>query len=650
MELLATMYSSYRDQLAERQSLPRTDFSLIQQEAYKAVSGMEGAGHVFRHVIVDEYQDTNTIQERFFFALAKGHSNICVVGDDDQALYRFRGATVENFVEFPSRCQRYLGCQPRRIPLSVNYRSRPPIVEYYGDFMGQCDWSSNDGSGHYRVLDKKIVPDRPDDGAAVVRTACAEPEDCFREIAALVCELLRTGKVQDPNQVAFLYPSLKSVQVGRMKDALEARGLKVYAPRAGRFLEVEESTEVFGTLALMVGSPGLGRYVPGGSGDWNTYRTWLHNAKARAQELVAGDPILETYIDDRKAEIQRTIADRKALLKVVQRHKWDPGQPYGIDVMKRPLASAAGLSEAGRRNIVSRRFERAARSAVESGRPFALQYVLRRAASLDWTLLDAFYRLCGMAHFREMFDLAERGEDEGPICNLALISQYLRRFMDEYATMITADLLHDGMLSRLLFGSYLFALWRLAESEYEDRENPFPRGRIPFLTIHQAKGLEFPVVVLANPAKSDRGPQRVEVMVRPFLQRDEGEPLDRVSEFDIMRLFYVALSRAQNLLVIAYLSGRPIHPTIRETLSELPTLDQLDLDSVPAPREPDKDLPRFFSYTGDYLAYRRCPRHYMIFRKYGFEGARTQTAFFGSLIHRTLDDLHNYLIAQKAGR
>jgi DNA helicase-2/ATP-dependent DNA helicase PcrA len=40
----------------------------------------------------------------------------------------------------------------------------------------------------------------------------------------------------------------------------------------------------------------------------------------------------------------------------------------------------------------------------------------------------------------------------------------------------------------------------------------------------------------------------------------------------------------------------------------------------------------------------------MIFRKYGFEGARTQTAFFGSLIHRTLDDLHNHLIARKAGR
>lgn len=251
-----------------------------------------------------------------------------------------------------------------------------------------------------------------------------------------------------------------------------------------------------------------------------------------------------------------------------------------------------------------------------------------------------------------MFDLASRGEDEGPICNLALVSQYLRRFMDEYATVITADLLQDGMLSRLLFGSYLFALWRLGESEYEDREQPFPKGRIPFLTIHQAKGLEFPVVVLANPAKRDRGPQKTEVMVRPFLQREEGEPLDRMSEFDIMRMFYVALSRAQNLLVIAHLRGRgvSIHPSIRKRLEELPTPDELDVNTVPVSREDEDDLPRFYSYTSDYLAYRRCPQQYMIFRKYGFEASRTQTAFFGSLVHRTLDDLHNRLIARKAGR
>ena len=440
-----------------------------------------------------------------------------------------------------------------------------------------------------------------------------------------------------------------------LKEALEERGLRVYAPRAGRFLEVDESTDMFGVLAVIFGTSGLGRYDPEGRGDWTKYRTWLHDAKKRGEELVEGDPTLALYVADRKEELKRLVVDQAALLEVVERRRWNLDQPYDIDTMKRRLADAPGLSEQATRTLVSQRFDRAARRQSELGQPFSLLYIIRRATSLDWTILDAFYRLCGMAHFRQMLDLAERAgkdRDEGPICNLALISQYLRRFMDEYSTMITAELLADNMLSRLLFGSYLYALWRLGESEYEDREQPFPRGRIPFLTIHQAKGLEFPVVVLGNPAKRDRGPQIVEVMTRPFMQRDEGEPLDRVSEFDTMRMFYVALSRAQNLLVIAHLYGRgiSIHSSIQGMLDDLPTIAGLDVEALPAAREHDDDLPRFYSYTGDYLAYRRCPRQYMFFRKYDFEAARTQTAFFGSLVHRTLDDLHNYLIAGRAGR
>lgn len=54
-----------------------------------------------------------------------------------------------------------------------------------------------------------------------------------------------------------------------------------------------------------------------------------------------------------------------------------------------------------------------------------------------------------------------------------------------------------------------------------------PKGRIPFLTVHQSKGLEFPVVVLPNLRKDDKGAQAVEVMVHPFLERD-GEPLSRM--------------------------------------------------------------------------------------------------------------------------
>src|SRR5690606_21990142 len=88
------------------------DFALIQREALRFISKNENAGKVFKHVIIDEYQDTNHVQERLVFKLSSEHKNLCVVGDDDQALYRFRGATVENFVDFPERCLKELGISP----------------------------------------------------------------------------------------------------------------------------------------------------------------------------------------------------------------------------------------------------------------------------------------------------------------------------------------------------------------------------------------------------------------------------------------------------------------------------------------------------------------------------------------------------------
>ena len=142
-------------------------------------------------MIIDEYQDTNTIQEQLFFRLATGHQNICVVGDDDQALYRFRGATVENFVQFPDRCMQYLGIKPRRIPLTTNYRSRKDIVSYYTDFMTHCDWERADSpENSYRVADKDIQPYSTDGDVAVVATSPASPADACAQIAQLVWQLL----------------------------------------------------------------------------------------------------------------------------------------------------------------------------------------------------------------------------------------------------------------------------------------------------------------------------------------------------------------------------------------------------------------------------------------------------------------------------
>lgn len=109
------------------------DFSLIQFETYELLKShsetvQNELKERFRHILVDEYQDTNSVQEKLLFGLLNKEQNICVVGDDDQGLYRFRGATIRNILEFPDKfpkgkCAIY--------PLTVNYRSDPGIIDFY---------------------------------------------------------------------------------------------------------------------------------------------------------------------------------------------------------------------------------------------------------------------------------------------------------------------------------------------------------------------------------------------------------------------------------------------------------------------------------------------------------------------------------------
>ena len=104
VQVLAKAYEVYKGLLNEENAM---DFSSIQVIAYQLLSENEAirekVQEQLRYVMIDEYQDTNYVQERLIFLIAERHRNICVVGDDDQGLYRFRGATIRNILEFPSK-------------------------------------------------------------------------------------------------------------------------------------------------------------------------------------------------------------------------------------------------------------------------------------------------------------------------------------------------------------------------------------------------------------------------------------------------------------------------------------------------------------------------------------------------------------------
>jgi DNA helicase-2/ATP-dependent DNA helicase PcrA len=645
-ERMLRLYDYYRSGLNEAYAA-RTDFSLLQNSLLSVLRRHLRTRKIFRHVIIDEYQDTNAIQEELYFLLAEGHRNICVVGDDDQALYRFRGATVENLVQFATRCAGRIGVKPRRINLQINYRSRKRIVDCYTRFMVKTDWS--DGTdGHYRVMNKGVRAHSEDDNVSVVTPPRgANQEDTFAVIAERIRAMKESGCIQDYNQVACLFPSLKfrgetNAAVTRLINAFEAVGIPTYAPRAGRFLEVEEARAIFGLFLKVFNMPPR---LDVASFSYQAFAGWMTDCRKLAETMIADAPELGEFIKLRRTEWK----DRRTDFVVLQNFFASHGEELDSEfnpMLLRQLSELKKLTASTRRTLGRKAFSDLIRRRYLEGKPVDNAFVISRVTTVDWSLLDLFYQFMGFPHFKRMFDLAEAGTDEGPICNLSLVSGYLARYMEEYQTLITGRALHEDGFQHQFFNSFCYALYRLDESEYENPEDPFPKGRVPFLTIHQSKGLEFPVVILGNLYRRTHATNVLESKVRHLLGK-EGEPIGRMSEFDNMRLFYVALSRAQNLLVLPQWKGsRVFGPLKCIQQMQLPNLSELDVRELPCAAIEANDIGHSYSYTGDYLSYLRCSRYYMIFRKYDFAPARSQGQLFGSLVHRTIEDLHLFLLEQ----
>ena len=125
LQRIASIYAEYEKRLKAANALDFDDLILrtvllLQQDE----DTRQYYQRKFRYVLVDEYQDTNNLQYQLASLLAGGYENLCVVGDDDQSIYRFRGATIENILSFENQ---YKDC--RTIRLEQNYRSTQNILK-----------------------------------------------------------------------------------------------------------------------------------------------------------------------------------------------------------------------------------------------------------------------------------------------------------------------------------------------------------------------------------------------------------------------------------------------------------------------------------------------------------------------------------------
>ncbi len=121
---IAKAYALYQNRLKEADAMDFDDLLSKTVELFeKEPEVLNYYQEKFRYIMVDEYQDTNRVQYRFVSMLAEKYNNLCVVGDDDQSIYKFRGATIENILSFESTFR-----NARVIRLEQNYRSTKTIL------------------------------------------------------------------------------------------------------------------------------------------------------------------------------------------------------------------------------------------------------------------------------------------------------------------------------------------------------------------------------------------------------------------------------------------------------------------------------------------------------------------------------------------
>ena len=237
-------HKKYKELLFKENSI---DFSNIQLECLRLVLENEDIlkklQEDIKYIMIDEYQDTNLIQEKLFLLIGEKSKNICVVGDDDQGIYRFRGATVKNILHFQKN---FPEGECEKIELGINYRSNEDIVNFCNLWNKQLNW---DGWRH----DKKIVSGkkRINNTLGVVKISENSEYKWEEKLFRFIYYLKKIGKIKDYNQIAFIFRSVRNKKVLRLMESLEARGIPVYSPRSNMFFEREEIKFIIGIFVMI---------------------------------------------------------------------------------------------------------------------------------------------------------------------------------------------------------------------------------------------------------------------------------------------------------------------------------------------------------------------------------------------------------------
>lgn len=514
----------------------------------------------YQYLFVDEYQDINPIQEAFIKSFSRFLNSLFVVGDDDQAIYGWRGANVQNILTFE---ERYESVSVHK--LLVNFRSTKAIVDTANSFVrANLNYErlakdiSSHSDGNIQDMRNLWFENREDEAKWIAQRIQALIGTTYIEYNSDGTEKSRRGLTY--SDFAILLRGIRT-RNGENRDlqfvnALKALGIPVKTTGEGGIFDRPYAQSVLDTMELLRDSS---------------------NTRGKA-ELHFNQSVLPAF----------PYADKNKYFAVLQ--KWQ-------QQIHAPRAAGA------RRKVYPQQFLH--------------------------DLLDAFM-------IRDM-------DNEIALRDLGLFSKII---LDVERTYISID---DPWRYREMlnyFQNIAKNSYELEPIDYITRDNA-----VNISTIHRVKGLEFPVVFVAD-LVSQRFPMKTSlydgIIPAPLMKSamDRGAYGTRVE--DEARLFYTAITRAERVL---YLTGSAIQPGLkrRKKQSQFTTslthndmrkdfdIDQLCEKMEPSPRFDEGDFPTDYSSVKSYLT---CPYSYKLSTIYGYNAAVPELFGFGKTSHTTLERLH----------
>jgi DNA helicase-2/ATP-dependent DNA helicase PcrA len=466
------VYKDYEKKLSKNNAMDFDDLLLNMIRLLRNNPGtLERYQDQFRYILIDEYQDTNKAQYEIVNLLAKKYRNLCVVGDDAQSIYRWRGADIRNILDFE---RDYPDATIAR--LEQNYRSTKTILEAANDVINRNArqikkelWTSNDGGAKIQILRARDDREEAESIARIIKTACARDERKLEDFAVLY----RTN-----------------AQSQALEDALRRENLPYLIVGGVSFYKRKEVKDALAYLRAVV-----------------------NPADDESVARIVNEPprgLGKTSIDHCRVFAE---SENCSLLEAFRRADEIEG------LQKRAQAAARGFAEIVERARILQRDARAdevAKMLFESAGLLRMYEQDGTEESLDrWNNIQRV-----LSHLAEYCErLAAEGETAS-----------LERYLQEIALISDIDEMKSG-------GKH-----------------------VTLMTIHAAKGLEFPVVLIAG---MERG-------LFPGARAEQTQ--DELEEE--RRLFYVGITRAQNLLYLThaekrYRFGELTYPLPSPFLSEI---------------------------------------------------------------------------------